>query len=119
VTKVKARFVILTALVACMAGLMPWPAQATDPVTLNLKDHQFTPREITVPAGERVRIAVENADATPAEFESSDLHVEKIITAGGRITVFIGPLKPGTYRFFDDYHPEVATGTVTAVEKKE
>lgn len=117
----KAESHILTrmAFLACMAGVASWPARAADPVTLRLKDHQFTPRDITVPAGERLRIAVENADDTPAEFESSDLRVEKIVTAGGHITVFIGPLKPGTYKFFDDYHPDVATGTVTAVEKKE
>jgi cupredoxin-like protein len=36
---------------------------------------------------------------------------------GGKITVMAGPLKPGTYRFFDDYHPDTATGTITAVEK--
>jgi heme/copper-type cytochrome/quinol oxidase subunit 2 len=119
VSKVTARFVTRTALLACMSGSAPGLAHAADPVTLSLKDHQFTPREITVPAGERIRVAVENADSTPAEFESSDLRIEKIVTAGGRITVFIGPLKPGTYKFFDDYHPDVATGTVTALEKKE
>jgi hypothetical protein len=29
-----------------------------------------------------------------------------------------GPLKPGTYKFFDDYHPDTATGTITAIEHK-
>jgi len=29
-----------------------------------------------------------------------------------------GPLKPGTYKFFDEYHPDTATGTLTAIEKK-
>lgn len=108
-----------TAFTVCTISAASWPACAADFATLRLKDHQFTPRNITVPAGERLRIAVENADDTPAEFESSDLRVEKIVTAGGRITVYIGPLKPGTYKFFDDYHPDIATGTVTAVEKKE
>jgi hypothetical protein len=32
------------------------------------------------------------------------LHREKIVTAGGQISVFVGPLDPGTYEFFDDFN---------------
>ncbi|HSU05584.1 MAG TPA: cupredoxin domain-containing protein [Acetobacteraceae bacterium] len=103
------------ALVLVLAGPATL-AGAADPVTLTLKNHHFTPADVTVPAGQRVRIAIHNTDTTPAEFESSDLHVEKIVVGGGRITVSIGPLKPGTYKFFDDYHPDSATGTVTATK---
>jgi heme/copper-type cytochrome/quinol oxidase subunit 2 len=99
-----------------MAGAVA--AQAADAVTLTLKDHHFSPSEVSVPAGERFRIEVENKDATPAEFESADLRVEKIVVPGGKIMVMVGPLKPGTYKFFDDYHPETATGTMTAVTGK-
>jgi len=90
-------------------------AWAADPVVLTLKDHHFTPTEVTVPAGERFRIEVQNQDTTPAEFESNDLRVEKIVVPGGKIVVTAGPLKPGTYKFFDDYHPNLAKGTLTAV----
>jgi hypothetical protein len=93
-------------------------ALASDPVTLIIKDHRFAPSEVSVPAGERFRIEVENKDATPAEFESSDLRVEKIVVPGGKIAVTVGPLKPGIYKFFDDYHPDTATGTMTAVAGK-
>ena len=93
-------------------------ALAADAVTLTLKDHQFAPSELRVPAGERFRIEVENKDATPAEFESADLRVEKIVVPGGKIVVMVGPLKPGIYKFFDDYHPDTATGTMTAVAGK-
>ena len=89
-------------------------ADAADPVQLVLKDHHFIPDAITVPPGQRFRIEVTNQDATPAELESSDLKFEKIVVPGARIAVFAGPLHPGTYRFFDDYHPDAATGTVTA-----
>ncbi|HLJ63654.1 MAG TPA: cupredoxin domain-containing protein [Stellaceae bacterium] len=98
---------------AMVAGPSAW---AADPVTLALKDHQFTPSEITVPAHQKFRIDVQNQDDTPAEFESHDLKIEKIIVAHGMITVFAGPLKPGRYQFFDDYHPDLATGTITATE---
>lgn len=94
-------------------------ACAAEVVTLSIKDHRFTPNELTVPAGERFRLEVENRDSTPAEFESSDLRIEKIIVPGGKITVMAGPLKPGIYIFFDEYHPDTAKGTITAVARKE
>jgi hypothetical protein len=97
---------------ACAA--LPGAALAADPVQLVLKDHRFTPAEVSVPVGERFRIEVTNGDATPAEFESGDLRAEKIVVPGGKIIVMAGPLKPGTYAFFDDYHPDTAKGTLTA-----
>jgi heme/copper-type cytochrome/quinol oxidase subunit 2 len=109
-------FLALAALVALPSA--PTLLLAADPIVLTIKDHQFTPSEVSVPAGERLRIEVENQDPTPAEFESSDLRVEKIVVPGGRIIVMAGPLKPGTYKFFDDYHPDTAKGTMTAVERK-
>jgi hypothetical protein len=110
---------ILLAL-AAMCALPPAAAgaQAADAVMLTLKNHQFVPSEVSVPAGERLRIEVENQDSTPAEFESADLRVEKIVVPGGKIAVMAGPLKPGIYKFFDDYHPDTAKGTITAVERK-
>ena len=89
---------------------------AADPVELSLKGHKFTPADVTVPANQKFQIKVTNADEAPAEFESHDLKVEKIVVPGGTITVTAGPLKPGTYQFFDDYHPDDASGTVTAKE---
>lgn len=93
------------------------PAAAADKVQLVIKDHKFTPSEVTVGAGQRFQIEVSNQDATPSEFESSDLRAEKVVVPGGKITVNAGPLKPGTYKFFDDYHPDTALGTLTAVER--
>lgn len=93
-------------------------AWAAEPITLTLKGHHFVPNEVNAPAGERFRIMVRNEDDTPSEFESNDLKVEKIVTPGGTITVTVGPLKPGRYTFFDDYHSDTATGTITVSEKK-
>jgi len=94
---------------------VPVNAWAADPVTLVLLNNQFSPSEVKVASGERFRIEVQNQGSAPAEFESTDLRVEKIVVPGGKITVMAGPLKPGTYKFFDDYHPET-TGTLTAVD---
>jgi heme/copper-type cytochrome/quinol oxidase subunit 2 len=102
---------------AAAAPLLLAPAAFADNVKLVLENHTFTPTEITVPANERFQIEVENRDSTPAEFESYDLRIEKIVVGGGKITLRAPPLKPGRYKFFDDYHPDTAQGTVVAVEK--
>jgi plastocyanin len=81
------------------------PAFADDAeVAITLKDHQFTPTDVPVPAGAKIKVTVKNDQTTTAEFESKVLHFEKIVTAGGTITVFVGPLGPGSYEFYDDFH---------------
>ena len=91
---------------------------AAEPIRLTIKNHRFSPDKVTVPVGQRLQIEITNADTTPEEFESSDLRVEKIIVPGGKITVSVSPLKARVYKFFGDYHPDTATGTLTAVELK-
>jgi len=111
------RFILSVSMLAA-ALLSVWrSAHAMDVFTLTLTDHQFAPTELQVPANERFSIEVENRDPTPAEFESTDLHIEKIVVGGGKITVSAGPLKPGTYIFFDDYRPDTTRGTITATER--
>jgi hypothetical protein len=114
-----ARFILSVSLLATtLLGVCPLPlAHAMDVFTLTLTDHQFAPTDLQVPANERFSIEVENRDPTPAEFESTDLHIEKIVAGGGKITVSAGPLRPGTYKFFDDYHPDTTKGTITASER--
>ena len=77
---------------------------------LVIEQHRFTPTELVVPAGQKLRLVIENKDATPEEFESYELNREKIVTAGSKITVFVGPLKPGRYEFFGDFNPKTARG---------
>jgi len=93
------------------------PALAVDTVQLTIQNHKFQPDHVTVPAGERFRIELTNHDDTVDEFESYDMKFEKIVVPGGKIAVFAGPLHPGTYKFFDDYHPDTAQGTITAEAK--
>jgi hypothetical protein len=87
-------------------------AQAEDYV-LTLKDHAFSPNPITVPAGQKIKLTVKNAQATNAEFESSDLDREKVVEAGKSIIVYIGPLDAGSYGYFDDFNRDT-TGTILA-----
>lgn len=79
---------------------------------LVIRDHKFEPAELTVPAGQKIKLLVENQDATPEEFESNELNREKIVVGKGTITVFIGPLDAGRYRFFGDFHQETAQGVL-------
>jgi len=85
-----------------------------DDLSLTLKDHKFTPAEIKVPANKRVQLTVINDDATPEEFESRALKVEKVVPGKSKGIVRIGPLKPGRYPFIGEYHESTAKGVVIA-----
>ena len=73
------------------------------------------PAVIEVPADTRFKIEIENEGVDPVEFESTELHVEKVLAGGAKSYVVINGLKPGTYTFFDDFHPD--TGKVRIVVK--
>jgi hypothetical protein len=83
------------------------PALADDPrFSIELKNDQFVPSEVQIPTGVKVKLVVRNNNQTASEFESTQFHREKVVPAGQEITVFVGPLDPGSYEFFDDFHPE-------------
>jgi hypothetical protein len=72
--------------------------------TLTIKDHAFTPKELKLPAGQKLKLLVLNQDPTPAEFESKALGREKIIPGNSSAVIHLGPLKPGRYAFVEEYH---------------
>jgi plastocyanin len=82
--------------------------------TLTIRDHKFEPAELTVPVGAKIKLSIENHDATPEEFESHELNREKVVVGNGTITVFVGPLDAGRYPFFGDFHQETAQGVLVA-----
>jgi hypothetical protein len=98
---------------AILLVLSPAAARADD-FTLTIKDHHFTPAELKVPANKRVKITVINNDATPEEFESKPLKIEKVIPGKTKGIVRVGPLKPGRYPFVGEYHEDTAKGVVIA-----
>ncbi|HKK16792.1 MAG TPA: cupredoxin domain-containing protein [Gammaproteobacteria bacterium] len=88
-------------------------AYAETPVfELHIKDHQFTPAELQIPAGTKVKLLVKNMDVSPEEFESYELNREKIIPGKSEAVVFIGPLDPGTYGFFGEFNMDTAKGKI-------
>ncbi len=95
--------------------LLVSPARSAEPeFTLAIQGHHFTPAELKVPAGQKVRLLIENKDPTPEEFESYDLNREKVVPGNGRIVVFVGPLKPGKYEFFGEFNMATARGWLVA-----
>ena len=104
----------LNSLIASLA-LVPALAFAADnEVTIIIKDHRFNPAEVRVPAGQKVKLIVDNQDATPEEFESHELNREKIIAPKSKASIYIGPLKPGKYPFFGEFNQATAQGVVIA-----
>ena len=94
---------------------LPLIATAAEPeVSLVIKDHHFIPSEVKVPAGQKVKLMVDNQDATPEEFESHELNREKVIAPHSKATIFIGPLKAGRYPFTGEFNQATANGVVVA-----
>jgi plastocyanin domain-containing protein len=102
-------------LIALAAAAAP-PVAADEPqhLTLTIRNHRFEPAQIEVPAGTRFRLWVKNADPSLEEFESFDLHREKLVPPGKEIYVFLGPLDKGEYKFFGDFHQDTAQGVMIA-----
>ena len=93
-----------------LAALPAWAD--TQEIKLQLREHRFEPAEIRLPAGKKVKLLVRNLDSTTEEFESHELNREKVIAPGAEVGIFIGPLSPGRYPFFGEFHEKTARGVV-------
>ena len=100
------RIGVVALLLLAAAVMAPRAASAADTVTLSitLKDHKFDPAELHAPPGTPIDIKVKNLNDIVSEFESNDLHFEKIVPVGNEATVHVRPQQPGRYKFFDDFH---------------
>lgn len=100
-----------------MAGIfMAAPAYAAEVPTFPvvIKNHVFEPSVIEIPADTKVKLVIDNQDATAEEFESHDFNREKIIPAKSKSSIFVGPLKAGEYSFFGEFNPKTAQGKIIA-----
>jgi len=102
-------------ILACgiLLACLPAAAEDTD-FNLVIREHKFVPAEITVAARKKIKLVIENQDATAEEFESDPLNREKVVPPKGKITLFVGPLEPGRYPFFGEFHKETAKGVLIA-----
>ena len=107
-----------TALYSAILGLFltSTVAFADDMPTIKLlmKDGRLYPETLEVPAMTRFRLEVKNEGPGAAEFESLELKKELVMAPGVTRSLVFFPMKPGTYKFFDDFHPETGQGRIIA-----
>lgn len=105
-----------TAYAALLTALLAAPqfAFAEDMPTFQLtaKDGRFYPETIEAPAGKKFRIAIRNEGPGPEEFESIELRKETVLAPGVTRTLVFAPMKPGTYKFFGEFHLDTAKGQI-------
>lgn len=109
----------ILSLCACAVILSFAGLARAEPMTheIIIKDHRFAPAEIEVPAGQKIKLTINNQDATAEEFESHELNREKIIAGNSKAVISIGPLEPGRYPFFGEFNPKTAQGAIVAKAK--
>ena len=81
---------------------------------ITLKGGRFDPSQLVVPANTSFKLLVTNSDPDAIEFESFELHRERVVKPGETITDFMPSLSPGTYKFFDDFHSSTPNGVIVA-----
>lgn len=98
------------ALVAMLGLAGVAKAEESQEITIVIKDHRFAPDVVEVPANVKVKLIVDNQDASPEEFESHSLKREKVIQAKSKATIIVGPLEPGEYGFVGEFNEDTAKG---------
>jgi len=96
--------VLLVALAVTVASTTAFAGDGAPKISI--RNQQFTPAQLTVPANTKVELLVVNEDGLPAEFESYDLSREVVVPGHSQVRIFIGPLDPGKYGFFNDFHQQ-------------
>jgi heme/copper-type cytochrome/quinol oxidase subunit 2 len=105
-------FASLAFLAATICPSLSWGAdQATE---LRYRGGRFEPSSVTLPANTPVKLQVTNASDAAIEFESFELHRERVVQPGQTITVFIPALAPGSYPFFNDLNRAEAKGEIVS-----
>ena len=103
--------VLLLAVIGTWVGSACWAADLAV-YALNIKDGRFDPETIEVPVKVRFKIVITNHGPGPEEFESKELRKESVLAEGVTRAVVFAPLKPGTYPFFGEFHPDTANGQI-------
>ena len=109
-------FSLLTA-GALLLTALALPTHAADDmptIDLLMKDGRLFPETLEVPANTKFRLTIRNEGPGAAEFESLELRKETVLAPGVTRSLVFHPMKPGTYKFFDDFHPETAQGRIVA-----
>lgn len=100
---------------AAVAIAAPARAQELPAFEIVMKDGVFSPERLEVPAGKRIKLVLKNQGRGPAEFENLGMRVEKVLAPGVTSFVVLHNLRPGEYRFVDEFRP--GGGTLTLIAK--
>jgi len=84
------------------------------PPEIRFVNGHFEPSELVIQAGTAFSLRVTNVSDAPIEFESFELHRERVVAPGETITVHFPALLAGSFKFFDDFHSEVPEGAIVA-----
>jgi hypothetical protein len=102
------------ALLAAAAFALAAGAQALPAYEIVMKDGVFSPQRLEVPADRRFKLVLENEGRGPAEFENLSMRIEKVLAPGVTSFVVLPALKPGQYRFVDEFRPKGGDLTIVA-----
>jgi heme/copper-type cytochrome/quinol oxidase subunit 2 len=98
-----------------MLGIFAAPSRADDDSSiLRFNRGTVEPAQLTLPANTQVKLQVTNAGDSAVEFESFELHRERVVQPGQTITVIIPRLAPGTYQFVDDFSHGAVKGEIVS-----
>ena len=94
--------------IVALATLNTVVAEDMPTFQLTLQDDVFTPSELKVPSNTAFMLKVLNKEKAGAEIEAKDLKIEKVVAAGGEITMRVKPMKPGRYLLVNEYKEDKA-----------
>lgn len=94
--------------------LAPAHGQDLPSFQLTIRAGHFIPDTLEVPANTKFRLLIKNEGPGAEEFESVELRKEKVLAPGASSFLIFQPLKPGSYRFFGEFHPDTAQGRLIA-----
>src|SRR3546814_17196438 len=81
VTRHHPEVIVLRFATTVLAVILALPALAAEApqFTIRIENHRFVPAELIVPAGQKMKLVIENRDDSAEEFESYELNREKIV----------------------------------------
>ena len=103
-----------TAAVAALSLFGAGIASTAEVPEVRFSSGHFAPAQVVVPANTPFQVRVTNADKSVIEFESFEMRRERVVRPGETITVYMAPLAPGIYKYFDDFDHSVDQGEIVA-----
>ena len=105
---------LLSLAAICLVLIVSAAAAVDLEIPVSIEKNRFQPAEVRVKAGTPFVLVVTNKDATPEEFESKELRIEKVIPGGKTLKIRVRALKAGSYPFVGDFHQATAKGRIIA-----